>query len=118
MSLIRYLKGLLYFFISLLILVFITTILSHFNLIDENTTKYFKIFSIIIPLFISGLYIGNKTLNKRFIEGIKIGLCIVVISIIISLLTKTRIVFSNIIYYLIMIFSSMLGSMIAKPKLK
>lgn len=113
----KYLKNvsisILYIIISILILTFITTLFSYFNIIGEKTVSIFKIIVPIISLFIGGFYIGKRSTKKGWFEGLKLGLIFIILLIIFEFLAldisfKGR----NILYYIIIIISSMFGSMI------
>lgn len=113
----KYLKNIsisiLYIITSILILTFITTLFSYFNIIGEKTVSIFKIIVPIISLFIGGFYIGKRSIKKGWFEGLKLGLIFIILLIIFEFLAldisfKGR----NILYYIIIIISSMFGSMI------
>lgn len=74
------------------------------NILKVITT----LLSIIIPTFL----LGRKSLRKGYLEGLKYGIILVFISIIVSIISKNKIDINIIIYYIIIISSSMLGSMI------
>lgn len=113
----KYLKNIsisiLYIIISILILTFITTLFSYFNIIGEKTVSIFKIIVPIISLFIGGFYIGKRSTKKGWFEGLKLGLIFIILLIIFEFLALD-ISFEgrNILYYIIIIISSMFGSMI------
>ena len=93
-------------------LIFINTIIfSLLNLlgISSNITNYLSIIVFIIIYFIYGFNIGKKSDSKGYIHGLKIG-CI--LSLILFLLSIFNISFSfkTIIYYLILILSSISGA--------
>ena len=82
----KYLKklgiSLLYIIFSILILTFIITMFSYFNLINDKITSIIKIFIPIISFIMGGFYIGKNSSKKGFLEGIKLGLifsCIITI---------------------------------------
>lgn len=54
--------GLVFFLI--LFLTFIMTLLNYLNIIGSNLITVIKIFILIFSLFISGLYIEKKQINK------------------------------------------------------
>ncbi len=113
----KYLKNisisLLYIIVSILVLTFITTLFSYFNIIGEKTISIFKIIIPIISLFIGGFNIGKHSIKKGWFEGFKLS-SIFIILLIIFEFTALDISFKskNLIYYLIIIISSIFGSMI------
>ena len=94
------------------ILTLIVAILNYTNIMQNNTLKYSKLFIPIISIFISGIYIGKFAKEKGYLEGIKLGLIYTILTLILALLDYNNIKWTIIIYYLILILVSMLGSMI------
>ena len=107
----NYLKGLLFFFIPLLILLLIINTFYYFDILSNNIMKYLKIVIILFSTFLSGFYIGFKSNNKGYINGLKCSLIIIGIFLLSSLLIK-EFKFTSIIYYLIIIIVITLGSML------
>lgn len=119
MKYLKYLKVLLYIIIPILILNIITSIFYYFNIINTNTINYLKLFIIAISMLIGGIYIGSKTNKKGWLEGLKIGLEVIIILFIISYLAFDKgIDIKTVIYYFIILISSILGSMIGINKRK
>lgn len=113
MNLLKYLKSLLYVFIPIFILTIIITLLYYFNLLGSTAISYFKLFSILISVLIGGIYIGSKACKKGWLEGIKIGLEVIVLLFLISYLGFDKgLGIKTILYYILILTSSMLGSMI------
>lgn len=113
----KYLKNLGFSFIyiisSLLILTFFITILSYLNIMGDKVISIFKIIIPIISLLIGGFYIGKRSNKKGFIEGIKLGLIFSIILIIFNFLAlNNSFKLKYLLFYLILIISSTLGSMI------
>lgn len=103
-------KCLLYFLIALLSLSFILTILNYFDIINYKIIDLIKYIILFICYLISGYYIGYNSNKKGFIEGIKIGLIISVILILLNLIIFGNIKLTYLIYYLLLIGISTLGS--------
>ena len=111
------LNGSLYIFISILILTFITTLLSYTNIISDKIIPIIQILISIISYFIGGISIGKKTSKKRYIEGLKLGVIFSILLIIFNLLIlKNTFEVKYLLYYFILIFSSTLASMICIEK--
>ena len=113
----KYLKKLgmsfLYIIGTILILTFITTILSYFNILNDKITSIIKIIIPIISMLIGGFYIGKNSLKKGFLEGIKLGLIFSSLLIIFNYLAlNNSFKFKYILFYVILIVSAILGSMI------
>lgn len=113
----KYLKALLYIFVPILIFNIILSILYYFNIINSKTLSTLNTILVTISMFIGGIYIGNKSNKKGYLEGIKISLIAVIILFIISYLAFDKgITIKSLIYYLLLIISSTLGSMIGINK--
>lgn len=94
-------------------LIFILTLLlSIINYLFNTTTPIIKILIPIISIFISSIILGKNTKSKAYLEGIKF------ISIYLLLITILKFIFvptlnyKIIIMYLVLIFSSIIGSML------
>ncbi len=115
----KYLKilgtSLLYVLIITVSLTFLITIFSYFNIFSDNITKVFKLLTPIIGMFVGGILMGTKTNKKGFLEGIKLGVIVDIILVIISLITNS-IKISSILFYIILIMSAIFGSMIGINK--
>ena len=114
----KYGNRLLFTTISILLSLLAITLLYYFNIIGQNTNKVLKIIAILINIFISSFILGKNTIKKGYLEGIKLALIIIPIFIIISLLTSSKIEIKAILYYMIILITSILGSMIGINKRK
>lgn len=119
----RYLKNLgfsfLYIISSILVLTFIVTLLSYFNIMGDKVVSIFKIIIPIISVLIGGFYIGKKSVKKGFIEGLKLGLIFSIILVIFNYLgLGNSFKVKYLLFYLIIIITSILGSMIGINKRK
>lgn len=103
----------LYIISSILILTFIVALLSYFNIMGDKVVSIFKIIIPIVSLLIGGFYIGKRSIKKGFLEGLKIGL---IFSILIAIFNYLGLGNSfkvkYLLFYLILIITSILGSMI------
>lgn len=107
----KYLLSILITFISIIITLFITTTLYYFNIISQTTYNILKIIFLIISLFINSFILGKKSLKKGYLEGIKLSLPIITLFLIISLITN-NFKPTILIYYLIILITSIFGSMV------
>lgn len=112
----KYFKSILYIIISILIFNILLTIGNYYDIIGNNINIYLKLTTIIISLFIGGFYIGKNSSNKGYIEGIKIGLIIILIEFLLNLSLIHKIKFNIIIYYIITLSSTTLGSILGINK--
>lgn len=119
MNYIKYLKTLIYILVPILVLNTILSLLYYFNIVGSGINNYAKLFIIAISMLIGGIYIGSKASKKGWLEGLKIGIEAIVLLFIISYLAFDQgIDAKTIIYYFILLISSMLGSMIGINKRK
>ena len=99
--------------IILLGLTFIITLLNYINLINIKLVTAFSYITPFISFFIGGLLLGKTSINKGWLEGIKFGLIIIILSFIFNYLAFDQgFNISNIILYTITILSSIIGSMV------
>lgn len=113
----KYIKSVLYLLVIYITLNFIITIFDYFDIFNKTIINYLEILSIIISFFYSCFYLGKNCKQKAYIESIKISLSMIFISIISCLIFKIKII-NLIIYYLIIIISSYLGSIFGINKKK
>lgn len=112
-----YLKDFGYVFGTILIGLFIFTFLNYFNIISDKIMNILKIILPVLSLGFGGWYLSKNSNKRGIIEGIKIGLLISIFMLLIALLgLNDKFEWKNLIYYLILIVSSMSGGIIAKQK--
>lgn len=113
----KYLKSLLYILISILISTILITTVNYFDILGNNIIKYLKLIVLVISILIGSIYIGRRSKSKGYLEGIKIGLITIFILILLNYLGfDNKISLDIIIYYLIILVSSILGSIIGINK--
>ena len=111
--------SILYIVLFLLILTFILTLFSYFNIISDKVVSIFKIIIPIISLFIGGFFIGKKSSKKGWLEGLKLSLVFLIILVIFEYLALDQSFnIKNLLYYLILSISTIFGSMIGISKKK
>ncbi len=110
-------KNILYFMISILIITIILSTIDYFTSITTNPLNILITISMIIMFFIIGVKTGKKVESKGYIQGLKKG------SLLILLLYLLNIIFNGftisltrITYYLLLIISCTIGSMIGINK--
>lgn len=119
MNALKYLKTLIYILVPIIILNIILSLMYYFNIIGNNISNYFKLFIVAISMLIGGIYIGTKASKKGWLEGLKIGIGVILLLFIIGYLAFDQgINVKTLIYYFILLASSMLGSMIGINKRK
>ena len=102
----KYLKTISFEIILLLILLIISSTLFYFDIIPNINIIIF-----IITFILSGIYISRRSNKKYYLEGLKIALINILLFLLISLIFKCKI---NVIYYLLIVISSIIGSLIGR----
>lgn len=106
-------KSLLYIFSIIIISTFLITILNYFNIIGSKIVTILKILIILIAMFVGGYLIGKNSKQKGWLEGLKLSGIVIVILILFKYLgLQDKFSINHLIYYLILIISCTLGSMI------
>ena len=114
---INYLKNIGYSIVFLLLTNIIITILNYFGLLNNNVLKILSILLVSFSMTLGGFFTGKKANKKGYLEGIKFGSILIIIFVMLNLLLfKNSFSLINILYYIILLFCSMLGSMIGIQK--
>lgn len=108
----KYIKTIGYEFILILIFTIIYTILYYFNITNSNINNILKIISFILVFILTGIHIGRLSSKKGYLEGLKISLISILVFFLLSLIFKNDMSISQIVYYLIIIVTTTLSSMI------
>ena len=112
MELLKYLKALIYIFIPIFVFNIFISILYYFDVIGNGMIQYIKLFTVAISMLIGGIYIGNKASKKGWLEGMKVGLIVLFLLFLIRYLAFYQgINLKTIIYYFILLISSMLNEL-------
>lgn len=110
-----YIKGILFNIIELFILLFIITILYYFNLINEKTFEVLKLITLLITIFINSFILGKNTKKKSYLEGIIYGIVLITILLLLTIVLS-KIQIKLLIFYPLILITSILGSMMSKIK--
>ncbi len=114
-TILKYLKGFLYFLIPFLVLLFIVSILYYFDILNNQVIKYFKIIILLLSTLASGFYIGRQSTSKGYLSGLKLSGGIVLLFLIINLIIG-GFRWYHLVYYLIIMVTTCIGSMIGINK--
>ena len=111
MKLIKYVKGMLFFLVPFITLLFIITIFYYFDILSNQSIKYFKFIILLLSCLIGGVYVGKQSKNKGYLNGIILSSIVLVFFFLITLF------FGNfkwqiLVYYLIIMLTTTIGSMI------
>lgn len=102
--------------IPIISLLTIPVIFTIFNLFNISIHPAIYLLSIILISFITGIITGIIKKEKGLLNGLIIGTSITMVFILLSIIFKSKITLYNIIYYLIIILTTTLGSIIAVNK--
>lgn len=109
-----YLKEYLKILLSLFITSLLVSTLAYFNIIDNSKNAIiFIVF--IISILINSFLLGKRTNKNGYVEGIKIGSTIIFTFIIIRLLLKRNII-EKLLYYVIILITSIFGCILGINK--
>ena len=113
----KYGKTILIFLGILLVFSLILTLLNMTHILFTKGTDTFIFIGMILTLFFIGFFWGRHAEKKGYLEGLKIGACLILILILINLIFyRTGFSLERIIYYIVLILSSTLGSMLGINK--
>lgn len=107
----NYLKSSLWSISILIISSIIITILNYFNVISGIPLKIICLLIPIISILVGGYKLGKLSNEKGYFEGIKYGIIWVILFLIVSIICKT-LDWTSVIYYVILLFISVLGSIL------
>ena len=115
----NYLKTILISFVFILLGLLLISALYYFDIINSSISSYLRIIYILFVIFITNSKLGKTNNKSGYLEGTKIGLIYIFIFFIIScLFFKSSIRPRLIIYYIIIIFTSILSNEYSKKKIK
>lgn len=109
--------SILYFFAFIFISTIIITIFNYFNILNFKIISMLKFIFPVIGIVVSGFILGKNSAKNGYIEGIKLGAIVVSIFLLLTVINKSFEV-KSIIYYLVLLLSSILSSMIGINKKK
>lgn len=112
----KYLKTFLFTVLSMFLLYLIPITLNYFGVMSNKITNVFNIIILFMACFLSGIVIGKKAINKGYLEGLKIGGMISGSFLLISLLLKNKFTLIKIVFYILIIVISTIGSIIGINK--
>lgn len=101
--------------ISILLIIvfsFLLNILNYFDILNSSVYKGILLLFLVISIISGSYYLGYKSDNKGYLNGIYFGVIISLLFIIISLIFKEKVTVSSFIYYLIIIIISSIGGTI------
>ena len=113
----KYGLRLIYTIILIIILIGILTIFYYYDLINTSTYNVLKLIILLISIFLNSFILGKNVKEKGYLEGIKFGLIIIILLLIPTIIMK-QLNIKLIIYYSMIISTSILGSIMGINKKK
>ena len=110
----HYLKYFSILLISIIIPIFILTIFNYFEII--NNTNILKLIITLISIFINSFFLGKNSKSKGYIEGLKFGIIFIIFITLLNLILVNEFSLKIIIYYILILITSMIGSTIGINK--
>lgn len=119
----NYLKNLgisiIYILAFILGLTFIFSLINYIGLFNNTTMNIIKIIIPVLSMFIGGFVLGKRTGKKGWLEGLKLSLIFLIFLTLFNYLgLKSNISLKVGIYYLILITSTIFGSILGVNKYK
>lgn len=113
--LIKYGLGIIYTLAGVVGALLLITLLYHFNIVNDQIFSFLKLLVILSSAFINSFILGRKADKKGYLEGTKFGLIIIILMFIPTILSANFKV-KLLIYYLVIMITTILGSMIGISK--
>lgn len=110
-KIINYLKNISLFFIVLFIYLLLMSIIYYFELFSYKTINIINYIFMILLFFLLGFKTAYKEQRKGYLNGFLVSLVLIIVFFIITLFL-TKIGFSNIVYYMSLILSSVIGGIV------
>jgi putative membrane protein (TIGR04086 family) len=112
----KYSLRFLFTILSISICLLIITTLYHFDIISSNIYQLLKLIILLGNILISGIILSKKANKKGYLEGIKLGLFMIILFTLITLITGQGLKLRLLLYDSIMLITAILGGMIGINK--
>ena len=106
----KYIKNFIFILSEITIITLFFTFLNYLNILSSNIYSYLELASIFIILYLNAKKLTRSTNKFSFLEGIKIGLFFILIFLLYNIIFKNVFSIRTFIYYLLIIFTPLLGS--------
>lgn len=110
----RYLRGIGFILGSFVIFLILLSLGYYLNLFSSNVVSYLKLLFPVLSMMLGGFFIGKRSKQKGWLEGIKLGILLLVLFFLLSYLgfgigLNLKMFFYQLILLLSCIFGSILG---------
>ncbi len=102
--------------LSMITCLLLITTLYHFNIISSNIYQLLKLIILLGNILISGIILGKKATSKGYLEGIKLGIFMIILFTLITLITGQGLKLKLLLYDSIILITAILGGMIGINK--
>ena len=106
----KYIKSFSLVLFEIIGITLLLTLLSYLNIISSTIYSYLELISIFIILYLNGRKISRGNNKFSFLDGFKIGLLLLLIFSLCNILLKNVFSIKTFIYYLLIVFTPLLGS--------
>lgn len=107
----RYIKPMIYFYVTLLSYLIIITILNYFNVVSYKSVSLISFIVIILLFMMIGFMAALKSKKKGYINGLIVGGINIILFLLLSFILGAKLKINILIYFLILILSSTIGGM-------
>ncbi len=107
----KFLMGMAYFMLSLIIYLLIITTLAHFNIIGYKTVSIISFIYIVGLFMFNGFIIGKSSEKRGYLSGLLVGIFNIILILILAMIFKSFPEVKSLIYFVILLLSSSLGGM-------
>ena len=111
-------KILLITFSSIIVLGLLLNTLYYFDIISNNIFNIMKMVIVLTTLFINALILGKNTDKYGIVEGLKLGATFLLVMVIIKIIINSTFDIRTLIYSLIILLTTSIGSIIGINKLQ
>ena len=114
-DIINYIKYLISNLIIIIFTILFITVLNYYNLINDKFYSLIKLLILIISFIVNSYLLGKHYKTKKLEVGLKFGLLNIIVFFIPTIITS-NFKLKTLIFYLIILGSSMIGSYFSKNK--
>lgn len=107
----KYIKPLIYFYVSLLSYLIIITALNYFNVISYKSVSLISFIVVILLFMMVGFMVALRSNKKGYINGLIIGGFNIVLFLFLTFILGANPKLNVLIYFLILLLSSTIGGM-------
>ncbi len=108
----KYIKPAIFFSVSLVAYLAVMSVFHYFGVMKLASVGTVNFVVMAIILFLGGIYMGKKTSKKGYLEGLKLGGVVVVLSFASNIILVRHFDLYVVLYYFVLAVAATIGSMI------